>query len=738
MINLYMNLWCWKLTNQEQINNQCISNSQEENIQTFQKKIHNKCLSNDPKERLQAMNQLRHNLTSLPNKQQVWNDLVQLASDQNNDIKYPSASALFSAFYQLPDENKSRVWKDLHKLINGQELYIRYGAASVLGLAFSHVTNRQEAWSDLHKLTSDEDKGLRAKAASAFGFAFSQVPDKTKAWNDLHRLTTDVDSGVRVEAAKSLGSVFFQVLDKEQALNDLYSLTNDEDNLVRSQAAESFCSVFSYISDKQKAWNNLHKLSNDKDSWVRYGAVKGFKFAFSHVPNKQNAWSDLHRLTNDDDSYVRHGATFALGCVFSQVPDKQQAWNDLHKLANDKDSNVKSRAAEAIGSIFSHTLYKESAWEDLEKLSTDEDRYVRTYANHSLGKVSIFKASQSEKEEEYKRELEKAIKFFEDAAKESPHEWSNPAQFCLPFYHSFHTIIFKKQQAEDEVNKYLEEAKVAVQGSKNKELLLKAVECLAEALKEVRNSEDLDLETKKNELKFCRMYCEDAAEFIKDTEEIAPYATATMRRGLLILDKNLKGIIEGIQEKAKVAFKNAKGTDTEEIAHSICREVQKWKIGNQEEMNLHVLNLVMVLKSKIPHTPENKEILELIESLKYERDLEKQYSTLPTVIALIPTVTFVQEKAVNEGFENLQKGINKIDSKLEKMIVSLKPGPKGELVISKGLNIAGSGAQIVATIPLAEINYPELPKDLEEIKDKFPKVPELPSKLFNKIRGYMP
>ena len=47
---------------------------------------------------------------------------------------------------------------------------------------------------------------------------------------------------------------------------------------------------------------------------------------------------------------------------------------------------------------------------------------VRTYANHSLGKISIFKASQAEKEEDYKKELEKAIEFFEKAAQESPYE----------------------------------------------------------------------------------------------------------------------------------------------------------------------------------------------------------------------------------------------------------------------------------------------------------------------------
>ena len=62
---------------------------------------------------------------------------------------------------------------------------------------------------------------------------------------------------------------------------------------------------------------------------------------------------------------------------------------------------------------------KQQAWNDLNKLTNDEDSDVRAYANHSLGKVSIFKASQAEKEEDYKKELEKAIEFFEKAAQES-------------------------------------------------------------------------------------------------------------------------------------------------------------------------------------------------------------------------------------------------------------------------------------------------------------------------------
>ena len=42
--------------------------------------------------------------------------------------------------------------------------------------------------------------------------------------------------------------------------------------------------------------------------------------------------------------------------------------------------------------------------------------------------------------------------------------YNNPAQFCLPFYRSFHVIIFKKHEAKEEVGKYLHEAKAEIEG----------------------------------------------------------------------------------------------------------------------------------------------------------------------------------------------------------------------------------------------------------------------------------
>ncbi len=613
----------------------------------------------------------------MPDKQQTWNDLHKLTNDEDHSVRYSAAEALGSAFSQAPD--KQQAWNDLHRLTNDEYSYVRSSAAKALGSAFSQVPDKQQAWNDLLRLTNEEYFDVRSRAAEALGSAFSQVPDKQQAWDDLHRLTNDEDRSVRSSAAEALGSMFSQVLDKQQAWNDLHRLTNDEDGYVRSSAAEALGSAFSQVPDKQQAWNDLHRLTNDEEGYVRYRAAEALGSAFSQVPDKQQAWNDLHRLTNDEESDVKSSAAEALGSAFSQVPDKQQAWDDLHRLTNDEYSYVRSSAAEALGSAFSQVSDKQQAWDDLHRLTNDEDhsvRYsaaealgsafsqvpdkqqawndlhrltndennsVRISSNHSLGKVSIFKACQVENEEDYKNELEDAIEYFEIAAKES-YSYYNPSQFCLPFYRSFHTIIFNKQEAGEEVNKYLRGAKAAIKGSKSKELLFEAVENLSEALKEVQNLENLGLQGMKDELDLYRKYCDNAAELIKDADEKAPYATEVLRKGLPLLDRNLKELLEEIQKKAMIACKESQGTVTEEIACDVYREVQKWEISNQEEMKRYVENLIFALKSKIPNIPTNEGILVKIEALKNEKDLTKQYEILPTVISLIPQKVTVDVK----------------------------------------------------------------------------------------------
>jgi len=222
----------------------------------------------------------------------------------------------------------------------------------------------------------------------------------------------------------------------------------------------------------------IHHQRLSDDPKERIKALEQLEGNFSLLLDKQQAWEDLHKLTNDEDKNVSYWTASALGSAFSHVPDKQQAWDELIELLTDGDIDVEYSAASALSSAFPHVSDKQQAWNDLIKLTIDED-YAGFFLTHSLGKVSIFKASQAEKEEDYKKELEKAIEFFEKEQESHSlwSEWGNPSQFCLPFYRSFYTIIFKKQGA-GELDKYLTEAKYAIEGSKSKKLLFEAVKTL--------------------------------------------------------------------------------------------------------------------------------------------------------------------------------------------------------------------------------------------------------------------
>ncbi|RXA20980.1 HEAT repeat domain-containing protein [Methanosarcina sp. MSH10X1] len=523
---------------------------------------------------------------------------------------------------------------------------------------------------------------------------------------------------------------FSRLPDKQKAWNDFIRLAADRNIHVKRNAISALDSVFSQITDKQQAWNELHRLTNDQDSDLRQGTAYSLGAVFSQLPDKQQAWNDLHRLITDGNSRVKRGATYTLGLVFSQLSSKEQAWNDLQSLANDKDRGVRLRAASAIGSIFYHIPDKQQAWNELHRLTNDQDTGVKAYANHSLGEISIFKASQAEKEEDYKRELEEAIEFFEIAAQED--KWGSPSQFCLPFYRSFHTIIFKRQEAQEEVGKYLAEAKEAVRGSKSKELLFEAVENLANALKEVQNSENLNLEAKKDELKFYKKYCDRAVELMRDTEETAPFATIAMRKGLPILDRNLKELLEEIQRKARIACNESKGTDAEEIACTINREIQTWEIGNQEEMTFNVENLVFTLEANTPHNPQNNFLLDRIKQIPEQKDVSKQYNMLSSIITLIIN------SCLEQKLQDIGEKVDKVSDKLEEITISLKPGISEELIIHVGPISQWGGVEYTLTIPLQDISYPELKEDLQKIMGKkIDKLSKMPSGLAGKVRDYL-
>jgi HEAT repeat protein len=411
-------------------------------------------------------------------------------------------------------------------------------------------------------------------------------------------------------------------------------MAQSEDVLERRKAADLFYVSFAFLIDYKQVWNDIHLFIQDNDSVVRYRSVGLLCAIFSQISDKKQAWMDLIRLTQDENEEVRWGAAFALHTVFSQVPDKKEAWNDLHLLTEDAKSEIRRGAAYTLGEGFMHIPDKKQAYDDLQRLTNDE--YVRVSAYNSLGKASIFRAANAEKEEEFRIELEKAISYFEETSKLGI--FYKPARFCLPFYRSFYTLIFKKEDSEAEVQKYLLEAKSAVQGSESKEKLLEAVENLGNALKEVQNARDFN--DMKSDLNAYRRYLDRVCELLDTTEDKASGASRLIRKGLPIIDERIKGVIAEINEKAKALCKQVKETEFKEIGQQVNNVGQELsKAIDPIRLEKEVSRMLIPISAMCKKMPEEDrgEACEILKQINDEQNLEDKLPLISMFLSKIST-----------------------------------------------------------------------------------------------------
>ena len=573
------------------------------------------------------------------------------------------------------------------------------------------MPNKKQAWADLHRLSQDKDSFVRGCAARSLSFAFPHVPDKKQAWADLHRLSRGKASFVRV-VASFLG---------------LSPVPPPSDEVVRAGATVSIASAFPHVPNKKRAWADLHRLTQDEDSDVRQRAAGSLGSAFPHVPNKKRAWTDLHMLTQDKHIYVRECAAWSLGLAFPHVPNKKQAWADLHRLTQDEDSNVRNGAAWSLGLVFPYVQDKKQAWTDLHRLSWDGESLVRISANHSLGRASIFRATETERVEEFKKELENALEFFERASTEEV--IFKPYKFCLPFYRAFYTLTFKKQEAKAEVQRYLAEAKSATKGSENKEQLLEAIENLADALKEVQDLREMDFDISKRDFNAYRRYCDRAAALLDTTEEKAPGATKLIRKGLPIFNQRIKELLDGIDKETTILCDAASGTEAEQFVKPTCKDIEEIvKIRNPIELDKRINGLIPNLRFMVENLPEREKEFgyDKIETLDKEDYLEDKLSLINEIIVfVIPHIS-------------MSKDLERLENKLDDILISLEHGIREELTVTVGAKVFGTGIEHKITIPLQEIKYSDLQKDLESIKGKsIMKLAMLPPKLAEKVKGYL-
>ena len=542
----------------------------------------------------------------------------------------------------------------------------------------------------------------------------------------IHRLVLSDDAEERNEAVDQITNNFqnFPDKDKEQASNDLLALTKDKDSFVRMDAAFALGTAFQYVTDKAQATKELLKLAKDENSSVRMGVAGALGMAFQYVTDKKHAVNELLELINDEDDEVRRYAAGAFEPAFQYITDKEQAWKELLKLIKDEDSWVQMGAAYALGTAFQYISDKKQATKELLELTKDGVSVVSVSANYSLGKISIYKATEAESEDGLKDEMAKAIGYFEKSSQESKF-YFNPAKFCLPFYRSYIAVIFRKEEAKEEIERNLEEAKQAVEGSGTSEKLIEVVENLENALQEAQKSRELD--KIQSDLYTYMQYCNRAEELLKITEEKAPNATKLFRKGLPIVKKTIEELLEEIGKDTKILCEAAEGSEAEKYTAPTCKIVNELiKIRNPDELSKCISRLRPNLKFLAENLPEKDGdfIFTKVENIETEEYLEDKLALVNEIIVFVTP------------YIKMTNILQNIWDKLDEITVFFDPAIQETITITVGPEILGTGIKRVITIPVKEIAYSDIRKDLERIsKESLLNV--IPKKLINKIKEYI-
>ena len=565
---------------------------------------------------------------------------------------------------------------------------------------------------------------------------------------------------------------FSCIPDKKQALDDINMLLQDKNDYVRWYTTLALGLVIPHAPDKNLLWSILYKMTNDIDSKVRDASAYVLSNNFKHIPDKKLAWVTLIKLTQDNDSHVRGTAVSGIGLVFPYTPYKTQAWSILIRLSQDDGSFEKHEDTSDLDSTLPNNMDKNQN-KDI-KIELSNDKRIRSLANYSLGKISIFKATLADSKDIFRKEIENALNFFENSSSEAA--YNNPASFCLPFYHSLHAITSGKKEAEEDVDKYLADAKDAVEESESKEKLLEAVETLSKALKKAHETDKLDFDTMKSNLNAYRRYCDRACELLDSTEETAPNAVNLMRRGLPIIDERIKKILGDIEEKSKDFCKDSKQTPFENISRTAYQQIEGVKNVDsviEAETKLNALSPILrSISNTILPEESNKvlsdqldemEVAELCDKAKIiqsalisfhpqiinlkktntEKDIWIEYLK-DGVIQRLDNINFgvfkikhrsgITSNTLNQ-IQNELKKFNKIKNDLDNIGFNLKE--LGELQ-NQNFKELNDGMNNICNIIESDI-IPKLPEndDKQTILDKIDELKQSDTEtLFNRVAGF--
>ncbi len=474
----------------------------------------------------------------------------------------------------------------------------------------------------------------------------------------------------------------------------------------KKKVAQFLKTSFSNLKDRKVGWEVLHMLANDSNRFVKSSAIEAIHSSFVYIPDKDDAWQYLLHTIQEPNENVRLDAAVAISKVFDILPNKEIAWMDLLETIKKSANTGNIYPAFTLHTCFDCLEEKEKFIDSLKQLVDAGDSVIRSFSNNLIGRIYISK-SVKEKGDEFNKTYLEGLTYLKksfDEAAISPHK------FCYIMHNIFSKIIEGELKDVSEINKGIEELKTISKESTEKQKIVKILDELYNVLEET-----LDAQKKG----------EDISKF---KEKIIPICT---QLDVLIGTLNNE-IIRQIAQKAKerISFEYKCTIKALEIVDHLIESPDK--LISEPSLLIETIRLCCVSISE----PLCKSYKSKLEEIEKESIADKKQAQLLLFIKEIKPV-LEHEKSLKEIIVSGQKEIKgeviKLTQKLDDYFISIsESGPRQEIVISTGIEMLGTGAQVVTTIPLNAIGYDELQKDIVKIKDRT-RLSEIPKRLKDRI-----
>ncbi|AKB54881.1 hypothetical protein A9239_09990 [Methanosarcina sp. A14] len=323
-----------------------------------------------------AANALVSVFSLMQDKNKAWENLAGLINSRSSmeDANREIVSSLNYIIKEVPD--KGQVWKDLLKMGASEYPYVREKSALLLNLVFPELADgeKEKAWNEVLELASESvDEKIREQATRTLGVIYTQMPEEMKdeTLETLLELAVSGNPEVQKEALLALPPVFFHIPDKKKAWNDIIKLTGDENEYVRKQAIDALVFIFPEMPDKKKIWADFLNLAKARDDYIRNMAADALVSLFSGLDNKASLCEELIELSGNEDEAVQSTAVNILTKAFPHISCKREAYSKLVRLAETKDSPVLRKVVSKLTSAYPELCnipeVSEREWEEIRK-----------------------------------------------------------------------------------------------------------------------------------------------------------------------------------------------------------------------------------------------------------------------------------------------------------------------------------------------------------------------------------